>query len=692
MLSRTEVMGVLSALAAAPAAISAQDLPTRIARPTAVIERSRPVLISRNVPAGPAVTGLRAEPTAVSIRLIWACPEGATGYEVFATPKGGAQTKLPATPTGSLCLKPLVKNDPRLPASNPPAATGSYTHADLTIGAEFTYVVRALYPGGYADSEALIAQTAATTAAPVITSLDQPPLNIAYARNGDTVVVQGHGLDGLTGVVFQEAFYYGGGFRAGTRVYDPPGYYLPGGPPIAVTPIRVKSTSLTFVAQLPVPLLYNQSKNYRVIVTKGQMADTSNGIIQIAPTLPVQKITGVKEAVVRSGALIEVNGMGLENVEGGYFGSGTLGSNTNPYISIAGRTSTRVYLQTKPDCNQEGILMLKQPPIPGVSSDGLITGNGIRVGCASGTPTGYIAGTESSANNQVSALPGETILIKGTNLRWVTRVLDQRNASLPFTFSAGFQAVPDRLTVTLPQVTAPGAGAFGFHLENSLTNPVVDGTVTGMVVLAVAPTWYRISPTWAEAGQKVTINGHHLKNGAAPTVTVGGVPAQILSSSDLVVEFKVGAGTSAGPIEIQNSGGKTPLTGPFTAGTGANHPGFFVVSGPSSVTEIVAPRPALAYGDTLLVRGQNLARLSGVCVTSSGQGGAAPGTITLRRLPLGSGLGYETSNTEMQIFLDRPPVSIASGPVQLNAPTTPPGDYAPSQFACAPNPGGLQWP
>jgi hypothetical protein len=289
-------------------------------------------------------------------------------------------------------------------------------------------------------------------------------------------------------------------------------------------------------------------------------------------------------------------------------------------------------------------------------------------------------------------MPGSTILIKGTNLRWVTRVLDQGNTSLPFTLTPGFQSIPDQLTVTLPGAQPGRARSYGFYLENSLTDPVVTGSVTGMAMVMAAPSWYRISPTWAQAGQLVQVNGYDLSFGATPQVTVGGVPAQVTQTGPMTLTFRLGAGTTTGPISIRNEVGATELSGPFTAGDGKNHPGFFVVSGPSSVTEIVQPRATLAYGDTLTVKGQNLARLNGICVVSSGQGGAPAGYIKLRRVPIGTGLGYETSNAEMRVHMDWHPISVARGAVQVDAPTTPPGDYAPGQFACAADPAGFQWP
>jgi hypothetical protein len=271
-------------------------------------------------------------------------------------------------------------------------------------------------------------------------------------------------------------------------------------------------------------------------------------------------------------------------------------------------------------------------------------------------------------------------------------VVDQNNTSFPFSFTPGFQSVPDHLTVTMPPAKPGRAQGYGFYLENSLTDPVVAGTVTGNATVMAAPSWYRISPTWAQAGQLVQVNGYDLSFGTTPQVTVGGVPAQVTQAGPMALTFRLGAGTTAGPISVRNEVGATELSGPFTAGDGKTHPGFFVVSGPSSVTEIVQPRATLAYGDTLTVKGQNLARLNGVCVASSGQGGAPAGYLKLRRVPIGAGLGYETSNTEMRVHMDWQPYSVARGVVQLDAPTSPPGDNAPSQFACAAAPGGIQWP
>ena len=329
-------------------------------------------------------------------------------------------------------------------------------------------------------------------------------------------------------------------------------------------------------------------------------------------------------------------------------------------------------------------------PMPAPATPKYIGGDTqIMVGCAAATPTGYIVGSESSPNGILPTLPGTSVSIRGTDLRWVTKVLDGQSRSYPFTY-AKLQGGIELLSVTLPPT--PGPYAIQFSLENPLTDPVQNGTVTGTISVIAPPTWYRISPAWAEPGQLLTVNGNNLKYSFGATqVRVGGVAAQIVSGNELSLSFRVPSSTTVGPIEIENPAGKVQLTGPFTAGTGASHPGFFLVVGPSAVTQIVQPNATLSSGDVLTVRGQNLARLAGICVLQAS--GAGQQWLTLRR-PGGAGLGYETSNTEMQVVLyfSAAPASIAASQIQLYAPSAPVGDYPPSQFACAANPAGLSWP
>lgn len=119
----------------------------------------QPMVQKTTAPAGPPPANLKAIPTPTSIRLTWTCPTGATGYEIYSAPKGGSLAPLGTTTLQ--ChqdLSPQLAFDPRLPAP-PPVYVSSYDHAGLPAGTEFVYVVRALYPGGYADSGPLTALT-----------------------------------------------------------------------------------------------------------------------------------------------------------------------------------------------------------------------------------------------------------------------------------------------------------------------------------------------------------------------------------------------------------------------------------------------------------------------------------------------------------------------------------------------------
>lgn len=390
---------------------------------------------------------------------------------------------------------------------------------------------------------------------------------------------------------------------------------------------------------------------------------------------------------MRAGARIRIHGLGFSGVPGpegynavvgGYFGVGTPGSVSNPLISVGNLSAEYVELWLPKTCDQEGILMLTAPPVHG-GSEFLIVADGapIIAGCAQDTPKGAIQGSEASADGGVMAQPGGTIAIRGTDLRYVTRVIDQQRNAYPFRFSkvgAG-TAESELLTVTLPQT--PGLNA-AFLLENKLTDPVVAGTVNGFVRMPAPPSWYRIHPGWAEAGQTIWLAGHDLSSGARPTVTVGGVTAEVLPGyTDLVVQARLGVGTGAGPVVLKNPGGSVTLTGPFGASDGQPHPGFFVVNGASVVDGLSSAKAALTYQDTVTVSGRNLARLGGVCVMGAAVGNSpSPGYLPLRRTDMNRAQnGLATSNTQMEIQLLTQPYFLQKGTaIQIYAPTTPPGD------------------
>jgi hypothetical protein len=278
-------------------------------------------------------------------------------------------------------------------------------------------------------------------------------------------------------------------------------------------------------------------------------------------------------------------------------------------------------------------------------------------------------------------------------LRYVTRIVDQgATGSNLYPFTYALVGGTEQLTVTIP-ASIPGGAGIAFYLENSLTNPVVAGNVSGTLTVMAAPSFYRIVPAWAEPGQKIQILGHNLTYGQPPTVTIGGVAAQIISATALSVDLRVATGTTAGPIAITNEMATTQLTGPFISQSGTNHPGFFVVAGQSVVQSVTAPRPTLAYGDTLVVRGQNIARLGGICVLSSGVNAPA-GYLALRRPEAGNSiLGDVTQNTEMKVLVEYNALSFATGtPIQVYAPSAPPGDMGPSVFSCAANGATVIWP
>jgi hypothetical protein len=359
-------------------------------------------------------------------------------------------------------------------------------------------------------------------------------------------------------------------------------------------------------------------------------------------------------------------------------------------MAVANRSTSYLQLMTPPDCNQEGILMLSHGR-PGMANDLIIGDRPIIVACVKETPKGMIQGSEGNASGTVRVKAGGTFSIKGTGLKYVTRVRDGRNSTCPFTFiSAGVAG--DFLTVTNQSAPPANLACSGtFYLENSLTDPIVPGTVTGTVEVMMPPTMYRVAPAWAEPAQTVTLAGSYFTYGTPPTVTVGGVPAQVVSATASLATIRLGAGTTTGPIELTNEVGKVTFSGPFTTNSGTSHPGFFVVTGPSVVQSVTAPRPTLAVGDTLVVKGQNMVRLGGICVR--GKMASLPYMAFKRPEGGGSVQGDLATNSEMKVLLQGyNPEWIANGsPVQLYAPSTPPGQFPPA-YTCVPNGTSVIWP
>lgn len=112
------------------------------------------------IPVGASPTLLAATPsttpTSTSIGLRWGCPDGASGFDVYATQGGGAQSKLTPAPIPAQCVLDIQ----RAPVARGPLSSGSmststgptyslgYTHAGMNPGSSWSSVVVALYPNG----------------------------------------------------------------------------------------------------------------------------------------------------------------------------------------------------------------------------------------------------------------------------------------------------------------------------------------------------------------------------------------------------------------------------------------------------------------------------------------------------------------------------------------------------------------
>jgi hypothetical protein len=85
-------------------------------------------------------------------------------------------------------------------------------------------------------------------------------------------------------------------------------------------------------------------------------------------------------------------------------------------------------------------------------------------------------GSDNAPNKTVSARAGATIYIAGTDLNFVTRVIDQQLHVYPFTFQGS--QVSGSLAVTLPKT--PGA-LVGLLLGNSLSPSTETTQLDGFV-------------------------------------------------------------------------------------------------------------------------------------------------------------------------------------------------------------------
>lgn len=158
--------------AAGPSAVEAGAVSLAVPNVTGASLSPRLAATSSPTGARPAVSALRASPTYTTISLRWNCVSGASGYEVLATPRGGTQAKLTATTISPNCAQDVSSPTAATITAGGSAPSTSYstgfTHAGLTPGNEFSYVVRALYASGPVDSQPLSAHA---TRFPAITGV-----------------------------------------------------------------------------------------------------------------------------------------------------------------------------------------------------------------------------------------------------------------------------------------------------------------------------------------------------------------------------------------------------------------------------------------------------------------------------------------------------------------------------------------
>lgn len=210
--------------------------------------------------------------------------------------------------------------------------------------------------------------------------------------------------------------------------------------------------------------------------------------------------------------------------------------------------------------------------------------------------------------------------------------------------------------------------------------------------LPAAPVWRDLFPVWAEAGQLIAISGLNLSHGQSPTVTVGGVAAQVWRFTDREVLAQLGAGTTSGPVVLHAEGGSVTLMGTPLGGTPRKD--FFVVSGPTVVQSIVWPTTPVASGDVLIVSGQNLARLGGLCLRMPGPPFMKPASLSRTDF----GPGQHTTNTTMTLRLahvDYQWSRVAGIAIEQYVGDPPPPDlrgrHTSDSFRCAPGSTNLFW-
>jgi hypothetical protein len=642
-----------------------------------------------------AALGVTAKSAAGGVQISWQAVPGATQYVIVRSPN--------ATTTGAAVGTVAA---PTLTFLDRGVTTAAYYQVGAVAadGRKSASVAVAYQP---AVAGATVGQTVGGKAPTTLTNAPPPvaTLSIASIANahpvfggyptahlGDTLIVAGNGFLGVTSVAL---------------LRDPSGPQL-----VSVTTFAGTIYGFKFVipATLPLSPVAPGVWSYRLIVSRPMMADTSKGAISIGYPVPVRKITSVKMAAVLSNkGRIRITGIGFADKTGpagypgitdAYFGTGQMGSMTNQSVPLGNLTDTYVELWLPSTCDQEGILMLTAPKTGG-TPDIILPDGVIRAACLKDPPSGLIAGSEGTLDGHVNVKAGSTITIRGKGLKYVTRVRDSGGHTCPSTYASGGPA-GDVLTVTIPMGTTPTNAPCGgtLYFENNLTDPdyqsIVTSTATGTINIMLPPTLQSTNPLWAEAGGTVTVSGYNFSYGQPPKVTVGGVPAVVTDLQPMSsVSFKLGAGTTTGPIAITNEAGTATISGPVKLSGGVMHPGFFVVSGPSVIQSI-----SVVVGATYLeysVKGQNMARLGGICVkaTNMPSNGFTGQMLPMKRYQPNSGSWPFALNDEMIVTSNwRDYGVLKGGEVQLYVQNDAPGQWAwmSSSFSCAPNSSTMTWP
>jgi len=179
-----------------------------------------------------------------------------------------------------------------------------------------------------------------------------------------------------------------------------------------------------------------------------------------------------------------------------------------------------------------------------------------------------------------SGFSGSTLTISGTNFTGATDVRLGGVAARAFTVNS-----PTQITVTV------GAGASG---DVSVTTPIGTASKSGFTHLGPMVI-YSFSPTSAQTGQTITINGMNFKN--VSNVTLGGVAvAGFTVVSPTTITVTVGNGAS-GSVQIVASGG------PSLAG--------FTYIPPSPIISSFIPTTGTT-GDTITITGSDFNVVSSV--------------------------------------------------------------------------------